>query len=269
MSAISRISRFFLTTAAGRFLLGFVLVYAVVWSGIEAAFGPPSMSSGYLDSYKDEHERYLEIVKSDDYKLYAEKKMWGTAPTSIEDDALADKIVFVSEYETRDAFIAEQARRSRYETLFDFFKIAMAVALIVRFGRKPITGLLDTTIAGIRTRIEDAEAAAEAAARRKSEAEGKLAGLGSEHERILGDAQDRVALEQHRIQALTQHSLDQLAAETEDRKRQEQLKAQHALKTALVNASIARLTAQYEAERTPEQESALIARFVTQLEDLK
>ena len=242
------------------FLIAYVVIYFTVALGLNLTLGPPGLSRVYLDEYKADHDRYLTIVKSDDYKLWKERPKRTT-----DDSRLNAKIIFASEYEARDEFIAEQRRRGAYGTLFDFFNVGMLILLIARFATKPLLGLIDSTIADIQERIDEADTLRDRAAVRKHAAESRVANIEHDREALKEEYVEKVERETIRIKEHTAQSLELLERETEDRKRQETAKAARALKVALIDAAVDHVRAGYEATRSSESESRLTRQFVDQI----
>lgn len=249
-----------MTPAVKRFLIGYTLLYLVVAIALNVSMGPPGMSRMFLDAHKAEHDRYLETTKSDAYKLWKEN-----AELNPPDEALLERIAFVREYEASSEFQDEQRRRGIYGALFDVFNALMLIALVGRFGAKPLLGLLDSMIAQVRSTIESAERAENEAAERLDRAQAGLAGLEGERTQLEAETSDRLSQELEKIAAQSEKSAALLQTETEDRKHHEELLAQRALKEALVEESMKVLVERYNATRSPEQESALIDQFVDQL----
>lgn len=242
------------------FLIAFGVTYFMVAIGLNLMLGPPGLSQEYLDEYKADHDRYMTIVKSDDYKLWLERPERTT-----DDPKLNAKIIFASEYEARDEFKAEQRRRGRYDTLFNFFNVGMLVLLIVRLAKKPLLGLLDSTIADIEAGIDEADTLRDRAAVRKHAAESRLANIEHNRERLREEYAEKTERENTLIKEHTAQSLELLARETEDRKRQETAKAARALKMALIDAALDHVRTGYEATRSSESESKLTDQFVDQI----
>lgn len=242
------------------FLIAYVVMYFSVAIALNVILGPPGLSSAYLDLYKADHDRYMSIVKSDDYKLWTER------PERTTDDAvLNEKIIFASEYEARDEFIAEQRRRGRYETLFDFFNVGMLILLVTRLAAKPLFRLMDSKIADIESEIDEADSLRDRAAVRKHAAESKLANTGHDREALREETVEKIERETAAIKEHTGQSLELLKRETEDRKRQETAKAAYALKAALIDAAIDQVRKDYEATRSSETESRFTHQFVEQI----
>lgn len=242
------------------FLIAYVVMYFSVAIALNVILGPPGLSSTYLNLYKADHDQYLSIVKSDDYKLWKERPERTT-----DDPVLDEKIIFASEYEARNEFIAEQRRRGLYDTLFDFFNVGMLVFLIVRLAAKPVIGLMDSTIADIQTQIDEADALRDRAAVRKHAAESRLANIEHDQDALKEETVEKIERETVAIKEHTVQSLELLKRETEDRKRQETAKAARALKVALIDAALDHVRKGYEATRSSETESKLTHQFVDQI----
>jgi len=245
-----------------RWLAGYFVAYAAVAVTVNVFFGPPGYSNEYLDEYKEQHDRYLSITKSKEYKLWEENP-----DANPPDEGLAEDIEFVQQYEARGEFAAEQRRRTIYETILDFFNVFMIVLLAYRFGKAPLLNFLDGKIEEIRGRIEEAERARETALTHKAEAESKLANLDHVKARIERETEGRIALETRRIHESTEHNLSILEKEKEDRLRHEELLARQAVKAELVDRAIEEITKGYENTRSKESERHLMERFVLELEN--
>ncbi len=244
------------------FLIAFAISYAVIGLGVNLTLGPPGLTRDYLDAHKADHDRYTTIIKSDTYKIWTERPEVN-APQ--EGDGLQERFDFVATYEAGSEFIAEQNRRNRYGTLMDVFNALMVLVLVGVLGAGPIKNLLDSMVDAVRERIETAEQNRSDAARRKKDAQRKLEGFDKERDEAHTLVQERIDDDSERIQGTTQHALELLERETEDRKRYEELLAAHQVKEALVETSIALLREQYIAERNTGQESASIDGFLSQL----
>lgn len=247
-----------------RFLIVYAVIYVVVAIGLNIALGPPGFSSGYLETNKADHDRYMDGVKRDAYKIWTERPELNPP-----DEALSALIAFIGEYEVREDFIKEQRRRSLYSVLFDCFNALMFIVLVVRFATKPIASAIDSMIEQVRTRIEKSERAQADAAQRKKNAEDKLAGVDGERERIFHETAERVEHDRAAIKESTALALTQLERELEDRKRTEELKARNMMKQELIDEAIEVLVARYKAERAADRESVLIQDFVRQLERMQ
>ncbi len=247
-----------------KFLLIYAAVYLPLAIGINVAFGPPGFTPDYLEENQAQHDRYLDGVKRDAYKIWTERPELNPP-----DEALSALIAFVEEYEGREDFIGEQKRRSLYVIFFDCFNVTMLIVLVVRFARKPLAAAIDAMIEQVRTRIEKAEGAQAGAAQRKKTVEDRLAGIDSERERILRETAQQVDLERAAIEEGTAVALAQFEQELEDRKRAEELKARNAMKAELVDEAIAVLIARHKAEHSAEAESVLVEDFVRQLERMQ
>lgn len=248
-----------------RFLIACAVIYMVLAILINITLGPPGLSGDYLDEFKPDHERYLYITKGDDYKLWAENPELHPPNEKLSD---AD-IEFVSDYEDGDAYQAEVTRRWRYQAIFDFLTFTMIIILGVRFGKAPVLAFLDARVDEVRRRIQRAEDASAAAVKRKGDAQTKLDGLDQERTDTGDATQRRIELERARIEESTAQALALLERETEDRRHQEELKAQGLMKRELVDEAIEIISERYKAERTKEQESVIIDQLMQQLEKME
>jgi F0F1-type ATP synthase membrane subunit b/b' len=248
--------------SAKNFLIVYFVVYVALSVVINMLYGPPGMSHEYLNDYKADHDRYLSVSKSTEYKLHKENE----AQHPPANEKLAADFAFADSYQEREAFKEEMHRRHRYDLLFDFLRATMVLVLVVRFGGKPLVRFLDGQIAHVREQLEHAAEGRREAAAREAEAKTKLSGIDAERDRLVTEAQARLATEQERMEQTAEQALSMLAQEQEDRVRNEEIQARRALKKALVEEAIEILVKQYETETTPETEAALVDKFVEQME---
>lgn len=243
-----------------RFLIAYVAAYLFVAIALNILWGPPGLSKEYSADYKDEHDRYLSIMKSDGYKLWLERPELNEPA-----EDLAAQIEFIGEYEARPAFQAERQRRARYEIVFDVFNALMVAALIYRFAKAPFLGFVDGQIAQLRERIEGAESDSRTMAGRKAQAAAQLDGIGEERDRMTEDVAKRLEIERAQVEENTAQGMALLERETEDRKRYAEQHARQALKETLVDAAIGNVAKSYESRRTSASESRLIDGFLDEL----
>lgn len=256
-------------TPTKRFLLGFFGVAIAGWLAGVFLYGPPGMSAAYLDAFGEEHEHYVEVLKSDVYKLWAERPhLHGPETWSDPHEAafLQEAIGFVERYEARPEFHAERERIHRYELFFEFFNPLLVVVLAWRFGRKPLLAFLDGQIAAVRTRIEEAESARAEAKARMDAAARQMASLADERKRLAEETEARIARELADTEAANQASREAMERELEDRKLGERLAAERRLKTELVDAAIAHLTHTIQSQSDPESQRRLVSDFLVELE---
>lgn len=237
-----------------RYLLIFFGVY--IGGALLANFlwGPPGLSREYEKQYGKEHEHYLEIIKSDAYKLYAQRPELNPL-----DPAL---VTFVGTYTGREAFKKEEHRQAIYHNFFEFFQVIMVLTLVVHFARKPLLNFLDAQIAEVRTKLERVEQARQDAAQRKQQAEEKARSLPDAKERTARETEALIARERARFEEMARFALETLDKETEDRKQEEQHAAALRVKQELVGQSIDLFVAQYKATVSPEAQAAQTDRFI-------
>jgi len=244
-------------TPLKKFFVVFFAVYLILGAAIIVFFGPPGMSDSYLAAYKEDHERYLTIVKRKEYKKYEQRPELVKASPALEADA-----AFVSEYEANPEFIAEQRRRSVYRHLFEVLNIGAVVYLAVRFGRKPLLHFLDAQIAKLRAGLEQAERERREAAERKQAAIARLDRLEEDKARLEKEIDAYIAKQTAEIEAATEDEFARIEREAEERKRHEEQRVAIAIKRELVAKAIETVAEAYRAHATPEQEAALVEQFV-------
>lgn len=247
-------------SSAKVFLLGFLAVYVVLAGGGQVVFGPPGYTAEYMAEHKDAHERYLGITKSQAYKQYTQQ---GDAVDP--EPEMEDQVEFVAAYEATPEFQAEARRRTIYGYYFGFLNAGSLFLVAFRFGRGPIASLLDSQIAEIRSRLQQAEEAKAQAEERLQSAQARIDGLGKEEEQARRNAKELMAREHESIQEGTDHAIAFIDQETEDRKRIAEQQAVKALRKELVELAKHAAADEYVANRTPETETAEIESFVAGL----
>ena len=261
--------------SAKQYLLGLAIVAVLLWVLGNVVWGPPGLSQAYLEGVIDaetgevlqppkkaEHDHYLNIIKSDTYKLYAQR------PWLHEGAVHPDDLQFVKDYEHNARFKKEQTRRFYYELYFDFVRVGLFLALVLHFARKPLLKFLDEKIAELRQRVEAAAQAREEAGKRKAEAEAKLAALPEEEARLERETRFRLDRELAELDEANRHSIEVMEREMADRVNAQEHAAAELVKRELVNEAIEALKREYKAEASPAQQHALIDRFTDELEKL-
>ena len=248
-------------TPAKRFLRVFLAVYVVVALALIILCGPPEYSAAYMNEFRDEHQRYLEITKSDAYKLHDQRPHLHPA-----EGRFAEDVAFVREYESREQFQQERRRIFVYNLLFDVLHAGALVVLAVRFGKQPLLNFLDERIEDVRRRIKRSEEARTRAASEKAQAEAKLKGLEDEKRRLERQTAESIQQEKEAIAALTAENLELLALETEERRQREARQAAMKLKAEIVERSVSLLTERLRTELTESDQAALLEQFVERLE---
>ena len=247
---------------AKRFLLIFFVVYmagSIVWAVL---FGPPGFSSDYLAQNKTDHEHYLEITKSDWYKLYKERPHLHPPGNERQERQAA----FVDAYSSRPEFLKESRRAAAFHNFFEFYNAMAVVVLAVRFGKKPLLAFVDQQIGDVRAKLDKARTAREAAEGRRREAQVKIDGLETEKAQIEAQAAQVIEEDAKSIGEAREHILAQIDAETEERKKLEERHAAMRLKEELVEQAVAELSERLKASPPPRLQSAMLEHFVGGLE---
>ncbi len=237
---------------------GVYLVVAVLWA---AFMGPPGMSEEYLDEYKAGHEHYLQVVKSDAYKIHKERPHLHPAEGKLKRD-----VIFVEKYEALEDFQAEQKRISLFELVFSIVNAGMVVILAVRFGRKPLLGFLDEKIDDIRQKLDRSESARAKAAELRAAAEDNVARLDAQRQKVEEQAGEMIKDEKARLAEGTRLALEQLDEETEARKHAEERRAAMLVKEELVTQSVEQLAKELQTTLTPQDQDGLFDEFLGRLE---
>ena len=239
------------------FLLKYFAVYIIVGILINIIFGPPDYSKEYKSKYKADHDRYMEIVKSDKYKIWKENPRLEEQPAGVG---------FVEEYEANPDFIAEQRRRMLFNTLFDFFKVGMVLYLIIHFGRKPLCKFLDEQIENIKKKLEQGDKARNAAMQRRAEAQKKHDSLEQEKIDLEKERVDTIEEDRREMEELTTKTLAQIDAETKDRQQEEEHKAALLVKKELFTKAIDIIAEQVKENPSTEDNAEMFDQFIAELE---
>lgn len=256
-----------------QFLIAFAVVYAILAAFGTVMWGPPGYSSEYMDEHKAEHERYIEIVKSDGYKHWLQRPKREVIEQAYERnpgmkpplEELMPAVAFAEEYEQEPFFVAEKERQATYTLYFEFLNWLAVMVIVVKLGRKPLLEFLDDQAAKVRRRIEKARTAREEAEQRRGEAEQRVARLDQDRQEIEKQNEARIAQELEEIREGTEYTLEQLRAEAEERKRAEEHQAAMRMKAELVTAAIDKLKAQLRESASQDRQTALVHEFVNEL----
>lgn len=245
-----------------KFLLQLLAVYLVIALPIAFMFGPPGFSGDFLEEYQNDLDHYYEVVKSDQYKRWSQRPHIVESDPLAYTDAFAADVAFVQDFEDNAAFVGEMRRRDTFRILFNILNVGVAVALILRFGRKPLLDFLDKQVAEVRDRLDEAERARKEAKAARSEADIKMGSLAAETEVMAEQAH---ATAQETVSALEQETAQLMAAideELELRKRIEVQRAAMLLKAELVEAAGNALEKRLAEESAGENQRELITQFL-------
>jgi F0F1-type ATP synthase membrane subunit b/b' len=241
-----------------RFLAVLLAVYTLGGVVIIALWGPPGYTRAYMDRYEHEHETYLEIIKSKEYKLYSQRPHLHPLP----DETYA----FLDSYTANADFIAENHRMHRYHLAFQFFNAAALIVLVTPLARKPLLNFLDGQIAQVRERIDKTERASRSAAELKKAAQARYDEIPAQADTIRTQAKAHLASELEAMEIRTQRALAHLDEEAELRKALEERRGRMTIKRELVNAALSQFAEQYRAAITDEKEEGRLAEFTASLE---
>ncbi len=266
-----------------RFLVILGVAYLVCGVVLIITLGPPGLTRKYRDTYKDDHERYLEVSKSDAYKLYAElrplaqreglpqenviEKVYREHPgLALPQSALAAGIAFVDEYTQRPEYVQEQRRMAWFGALFDWLNTLTVLALILRFAPKPLFAMLDAKIASLQKRIDASAKARADATARKTAAQAQVDGLDEDKERLEEEGEALLARVLGDIHEEAGEAIEQIARDGASRKQEEEHRAFLHVKEDLVEKTLDLVAKRYREGLTPESEAARLDRFLNVLE---
>jgi F0F1-type ATP synthase membrane subunit b/b' len=250
-----------------KFLKFYFSVAIGVWVLFAFTLGPGDLSCDYRKEYKEDHDRYLQIVKSVPYKRYVQRpELNEPGMEGVPEDFTWAQIDFAKEYETRDAFKAETRRSSFYTAFFKYFNAFLVVWLAWRLGKAPLLRLLDNQIHELRDKIAAAKNAREAAAQRKRAAAEKLERVAEDDNRIMSEAEERLARETAELEEQQQLRLEIMKRELEDRKAEEEHAVLMAAKAELVEYAVDELLKRFQAADNAALQSKLVDAFTADLE---
>lgn len=241
----------------------------VIWIAIFMAFGPAGLSAEYTEKYGAEHDHYLELIKSDAVKAYYERPALHGADAPGAPANLEEQIAFIESYESRPEFHAEEARRARFNYLFEFFNAGVVLALIVVLAKGPLTRFLDEGRQDVSERIEHVHARRIDAEARLAEAEKQIEHLPEEERRLGEETEHRLWNELAELEKANQHSLNEMVKAMEDRKQAEVVAAQGRMKLELLNAGIKTFVKNYEAGASATTQDALVEHFAEKVRGIK
>ena len=251
-----------------KFLKVYFAIAIGVWLVMAILFGPGDLSCEYRREYKEEHDRYLQITKSEPYKRYVQRPelnqpgMEGMPPN------FAEQVAFVQEYELRPEFRRERLRSSFYTVFFQFFNAFLVIWIVWKLGKAPLLKMIDDQIHGMREKIAAIQNARDAAAARRSAARGKVDHVADDEERILAEADERLARETAELEEVQQRRLAIMERELEDRKQEELHAALMQMKEELVNHAVDEVLQRYRASGDEALQAAMIDGFTVDLEKM-
>lgn len=240
-----------------KFLIAFAIGYVVLASGGLALWAPPGYSGEYLEAHKAGHEKYMGIIKSTVYKQHMQQG--DAAP---DDPEMIEQAAFVADYTATQEFQAETKRRAIYSYYFGFLNAGGLMLIAVRFGRAPITAMLDTQITEIRDRLDSAAAAKAEAAERLESAQTRVGGLKEDERQAKTHAAELMSREQDTLKEGTEHALAFIDKETEDRKRIVGIQAIKTIRKELVEQAASAVAETYQSQRNTGTETAEIESFI-------
>ncbi len=224
-----------------RFFLYLAAAYVVLSALIMIGFGPPRLSGAYLDEYEADHDRYVEIIYSEEYKRHMQNPVRHPA-----DEELQADIEFVREYEARPEFQRANFRRRMSQFLFEVLNAGVIVVVAVRFGTRPLLSFLDERIGDLRKRIAWADEARKEAEKQKQTAQDKLDQLDDVRRNITQKTHDVIEQEQEAIEEATEQNIARIDAEAEERMRVEELQAAQQVKAELIDKAAEELKERYQ-----------------------
>ena len=246
-----------------KFLLLLTAIAFVGWIGVNFLLGPPGLSSEYLDKNGSAHERYLEVIKSDEYKHYAQRPAHFDLESNPE---LKRRVELVDAYVANEAYQSEQHRIHLYALFFELFNAALVVILVVRLAKAPLIKFLDEQIEELREKISQAARSRKSAQGRRAAVEEKIAHIHEEELKVSAATERRLERELAELAEANHYSYGLHERELTERKKAEEHAMELALKRQLVDQAIAGLVEEVESGHCAERHDHLIAQFCDDVE---
>jgi len=235
------------------------------WITGNALFGFPGLSSEYLEKYKHEHEHYLEVVKSDDYKRYIQRPhLFDMAKAH--DKHFAENLAFVEEYEHNPELAAEEHRLEKRSYFFDFFNASLVILLFARFGWRPLIAFIDRSIAEKVERMHAAKAGRLRAAEAMIEARAKLSDIPEAEAKASADADAAMRRVMEEMQARQSARLEEVQRELAEQETGAVQAAERRLRRELFDKAARELEEELRANPPEHARDALVERFTAALE---
>lgn len=248
---------------AKRMLMFFTILYVAGMVLGLAVFRSPNFSSAYLAKYKEDHERFHQILKNEAYVLHVERPALHPLTPELEADA-----AFVEEYEARPEYRAEHGRTLGYQWYFRVFNSLYFIALIVAAGRRPLLAYLDDQTATIREDIVSSQRNADDGTTKKAGAQAQLERWPEQERTIAEDSEKTVISEVAVIHEEFDNTRRQLGQTTEDRKSAEYWRVARTIEQELIEQSIAELKERYRRGLNVERLGEDVDQFVRTMEML-
>ena len=249
-----------------KFLKLYFSVAIGVWAIFAFTLGPGDLSCNYRREYKEDHDRYLQIIKSVPYKQWEQRPALHQPGMEGMPENFQEQIDFVQAYESREEFQKEKFRSTFYTQFFKWFNAFLVVWLAWHLGKAPLLRLLDNQIHDLKEKIAAAKNAREAAAQRKRAAAEKLERVSEDDARILAEADERLAREAEEMEEQQQLRLEIMKRELEDRKAEEEHAVLMAAKAELIDNAVDELLQRYKDVDSPELQAKLVDAFTADLE---
>jgi F0F1-type ATP synthase membrane subunit b/b' len=228
-----------------------------------AIFKTPDYSAEYKKKFGAEHARFVAIETSDAYKLWKQRP--NLNPPS---PVLEKQIAFVEEYEKTPELHAERARMAEYVFFFRILNTVIFCSLLVYALKGPALGFLDGKIAEIRTAFAEAEKARLEGQDKHAKAKAQIDTWSTKEEEVRRDNEAAIQRALAEIEEEARQARLQLEKATADRKEDELLRAEAAMKEEMVTEALDILEKRYRTEATVDQLRANVDQFAKLMERL-
>ena len=250
---------------AKRFMLILGTVSFVVWIVGSILMGPAGLSKDYLEVFGDQHDEYLEIIKSQEYKLYRQRPHLHEPGLPHVPENFAQQLNFVETYLAQPEYQSELRRMHIYEVFFNVFNSLILIAILWRFARQPLLQFLDSGLERLQKRMESSSEERRKSELRLLEAKEKLGHVDEERAKVLAETEQRLNRELEALQEMNEQSLTMLDLEFSDRKQHEYHTAAMQVKSDIVNEAITQLENRYRNNLNEANQAVMLQMFIADL----
>lgn len=237
-----------------------------VWIVLAVTMGPGDLSCAYRREYKEEHDRYLQIIKSEPYKRYVQRPHLNAPGMEHVPEDFQAQIDFVDQYEARDEFRREKLRSDSFTVFFQCFNAFLVIWLVWRLGKEPLLKMIDAQIHALREKIAAVQNARDAAAARKTAAQTQVDRAAEDEQQVMAEAEARLSREVAELDEAHQRRLEIMQRELEDRKQEEAHAALMQVKAELVDQAVQEVLKHYADAGDADWQAAQVDGFTADLE---
>lgn len=248
-----------------QFLAALFTTAFIGWAAGNYMFGTPGLSAEYLEKNKAEHEHYLEVVKRDDYKKYAQRPHLFDV-TKMDDPHFAENIAFVEQYEQNHELHVEKERLEKRSIFFDSFNALLVVILLFRIGWRPLKKYLDSSVNSLVTRMDELRDTRQVADARIIEIQDKLQTLKQEEEKLVVESEAALIRDLDELRERHHIRMREVEQENEDQLNDALKAAQRRFRRELLDKALKDLEEELKQSQRQYARDNVVAAFTTALE---